>query len=303
MPGYLSRTRGAVYQTASREFKSPPGCRVEYRRHSATNTVRAVEQGGVISMSTSHSIASVDPREQRGRELASKVSIRRNGNLWLVPSTSSDGTSYTVDVDQSIPRCTCPDHTLRRVKCKHIHAVEHTIRRETSTTFAADGSVTETETVTVTKVIRPTYRQNRRAYNAAQTTERTRFLGLLHDLCQGVPQPAQTLGRPRLPLSDMVFASTFKVYSLFSARRFTSELNEAFYDGHIDRVPHYNSVGNYLADPSLTPIINRLVTVSSLPLKAVETDFAVDSSGFGTSRFVRWYNKKYGKEIDNREWI
>jgi transposase len=29
----------------------------------------------------------------------------------------------------------------------------------------------------------------------------------------------------------------------------------------------------------------------------------VDSSGFSTSRFVRWFNKKYGKEIDNREWV
>jgi hypothetical protein len=30
---------------------------------------------------------------------------------------------------------------------------------------------------------------------------------------------------------------------------------------------------------------------------------AVDSSGFSTSRFVRWYNKKYGRQVDNREWV
>jgi transposase len=35
----------------------------------------------------------------------------------------------------------------------------------------------------------------------------------------------------------------------------------------------------------------------------VETAFAGDSSGFSTSRFVRWFNKKYGKEVDNREWV
>jgi transposase len=40
-----------------------------------------------------------------------------------------------------------------------------------------------------------------------------------------------------------------------------------------------------------------------LPLKAVETDFAADSSGFSTSRYVRWFNKKYGRETDNREWV
>ncbi len=29
----------------------------------------------------------------------------------------------------------------------------------------------------------------------------------------------------------------------------------------------------------------------------------MDSSGFSTSRFVRWYNKKYGRETDNCEWV
>ena len=35
----------------------------------------------------------------------------------------------------------------------------------------------------------------------------------------------------------------------------------------------------------------------------VEDSFAVDSSGFSTSRFVRWFNKKYGRETDNRTWV
>jgi len=38
-------------------------------------------------------------------------------------------------------------------------------------------------------------------------------------------------------------------------------------------------------------------------MKAIETDFAVDSSGFSTCRYVRWFNKKYGRETDNREWV
>ena len=35
----------------------------------------------------------------------------------------------------------------------------------------------------------------------------------------------------------------------------------------------------------------------------METDFAVDSSGFSTCRYVRWFNKKYGREVDNRAWV
>ena len=38
-------------------------------------------------------------------------------------------------------------------------------------------------------------------------------------------------------------------------------------------------------------------------MTAVETNFAVDSSGFSTCRFVRWFNKKHGRETDNRTWV
>ena len=96
----------------------------------------------------------------------------------------------------------------------------------------------------------------------------------------------------------MLFASAYKVYVGFSSRRFTSDLHDAYADGLIDSKPHFNSVSNYLAKPELTEILKNLITTSSLPLKVVETDFAVDSSGFSTSRFVRWFNKKYGREVE-----
>jgi transposase len=62
-------------------------------------------------------------------------------------------------------------------------------------------------------------------------------------------------------------------------------------------------VSNYLVKPELTDILKSLIMTSSLPLRAIETDFAVDSSGFSTCRYVRWFNKKYGRETDNREWV
>ncbi len=141
------------------------------------------------------------------------------------------------------------------------------------------------------------------AYNAAQSEEKTRFVALLADLCNTVPQPSRPpgAGRPRLPLSDMLFASVFKVYVGFSSRRFTSDLHDAYADGLIDSKPHFNSVSRYLSDPQLTDVLKELITASSLPLKAIEADFAVDSSGFSTCRYVRWFNRKYGREIDNRE--
>lgn len=62
-------------------------------------------------------------------------------------------------------------------------------------------------------------------------------------------------------------------------------------------------MSHYMADPVLTPVLQHLITMSTLPLRAVETDFAVDSTGFSTSRFIRWYDKKYGGEHDKQEWV
>jgi hypothetical protein len=160
-----------------------------------------------------------------------------------------------------------------------------------------------TKTVTVTKAARVTYKQNWTAYNKAQTEEKQRFGEMLHELCSTIQEPEYAFGRPRLPLSDMAFACAYKVYSGFSSRRFSTDLREMQQGGLIAKAPHFNSVSNYLANKELTPLLKHLITTSSLPLKAVESDFAVDSSGFGTCRFIKWFDKKYGREIDAREWV
>jgi transposase len=42
---------------------------------------------------------------------------------------------------------------------------------------------------------------------------------------------------------------------------------------------------------------------SSLPLRSVESDFAVDSTGFTSSRFIRWFDHKYGKPKQEHDWV
>jgi transposase len=231
--------------------------------------------------------------QERGLAIANSNTVRKNKLGWQVPSQSGNGT-YIVSLDHGEPFCTCQYFEAEHKKCQHIFAVEFIVQREKR----PDGTEVVTETVRIT------YTQEWAAYNAAQTEEKTRFGILLADLCKGIPQPIHGgRGRPALPLADMLFASAYKVYTGFSSRRFTSDLRDAKTDGLVASTPHFNSVTNYLADPDMTPIFKHLVMVSSLPLKAVETEFAVDSSGFTTSRFIRWFNKKYGKEIDNREWV
>ena len=145
--------------------------------------------------------------------------------------------------------------------------------------------------------------KNWSAYNAAQTTEKARFLSLLYELCDGVEQPIQTFGRPRVEMSDRLFACVYKAYSTFSTRRFMTDLSEAFTRRYIARMPCYNSIINFFDSEELTPYLKSLVIQSALPLKAVETDFAVDSSGLSSSRYTSWISAKGGRKIDARDWI
>jgi hypothetical protein len=68
-------------------------------------------------------------------------------------------------------------------------------------------------------------------------------------------------------------------------------------------MPSYNSVFRYLEAEALTPYLYELIAASALPLKSVEEDFAIDSSGFSTGQFMRWFDVKYGKEEDRRMWL
>lgn len=249
----------------------------------------------------------MDPRQQRGMMIAALCKItQKEDGTFLVPSQSGSG-SYSVSLnvpDFDHAACTCADFEERGKPCKHIHAVRFVVERETN----PDGSVTITKTLTLTEkttvASKPTYKQDWPAYNAAQTHEKARFQELLCDLCQGINQPVEPRrGRPKNLLSDMVFAVAFKVYSMFSARRFQTDLDEAHAKGYLTKSPHYNSVLNYFEDEEIAPILRGLVIESSLPLKSVESDFAVDSTGFATSRFRRWYDIKYGKFVKEHDWV
>ncbi len=252
----------------------------------------------------------MNTRQAKGRELAECLKIQREGDRWLVPSQSGSG-AYTVDIASVPPYCSCPDYELRGVKCKHIYAVEFFVQQqvthETTCTTDATGTTTVTQTVTetTTKRTRITNRQDWPAYNAAQTNEKAHFQDLLHELCLDIPDlpRPQGAGRHRLPLREMMFAATFKVYSTVSCRRFMSDLADAYHKGYLARIPHFNSIFNYLELPEMTPILRTLIERSSLPMRGIETTFAVDSTGFTTCRYVRWYDAKYGQEMERHDWL
>lgn len=233
----------------------------------------------------------MDAREERGLQIAATCKIEKNKLGWKVPSQSGNGT-YMVNLDHGNPFCTCPDFEKGH-KCKHIFAVEFVEKRETK----PDG------TETVTKSMTMTCTQEWPAYNDAQTHEQERFTLLLRDLCNGIEQPPQNFGRPRLPLADVVFGATFKVYSTMSGRRFMSDLREAEAKALVTKAPSFTSGFRYLENPELTPLLKSLIERSASPLAVIEDDFAVDSSGFATTTYARWFDHKYGKMRSEVKWV
>jgi hypothetical protein len=239
-------------------------------------------------------------RELHGLQIAAMARLVRRGVVWMVPSERGGGGPYEVTPDATEPHCTCDDYETHGGKCKHIYAVEYAIRRESD----IGGAAIFSDAMPTQRAPRKTYRQDWPAYNAAQTHEKEMFQELLRDLCSDIKEPTRSRnGRPRLPIEDAIFAACFKVYSTVSARRFMTDLREANAKGLISKTQHFNTIFNYLEDKNLTPILRELITRSSLPLKAVETDFAVDSYGFSTSRFVRWFDQKYGTLRQEHDWV
>jgi transposase len=256
-------------------------------------------------------------RRQRGQAIATICRIVPDGkdNRYRVPSQQGNG-SYLVSIDRKKGpdwRCDCKDFETRGEPCKHVYAVKLVIDREKNGQAPSPEKTTltvelKTELSAQASAKKPTYKQKWPAYNLAQTTEKHRFQELLRDLCKGVQEPPRKQGikpggRIRLSRADMIFAIAFKVYSTVSTRRFMCDLEDARERGYIDKTPHYNSIFNYLEDPELTPVLVSLVAESALPLRAVEVDFAVDSSGFTSSRFTRWFDQKYGVVRTAHTWV
>lgn len=77
---------------------------------------------------------------------------------------------------------------------------------------------------------------------------------------------------------------------------------ETWFASKVDVAP---KVGFLPQNRKLTRYLEQLITESSLPLRIVEKDFALDSSGFSTSNFGRYVDLRFGKAdvIDRRKWV
>jgi len=130
-------------------------------------------------------------------------------------------------------------------------------------------------------------------YNLAKTQEKRLFYQLLHELCSIIPEPLQEKGRPRAKLKDLVFSLGLKLYSNYSGRKVYSDLVHAKGAGYVSNNLHYNTLTDFLNCPVTYDLLQRLLTISALPLKHLEDSFSIDSSGFGSYQYERWIRTRF----------
>lgn len=239
----------------------------------------------------------MNARQLKARQLVATGRITRGNGYFLVPSQTGDN-RHRVALDGLFPTCSCDGFELSGLPCKHIEAVKMWLENgEQKNEF--DGINPGVP------IPRKTYPRDWEKYNLSQTTEKNWFGALLADLCADIPdQPRKPgCGRKPIPMRDSIFAAVYKVFSGVSARRFSCDLEDARERGQITRPLHFNSVLNVFDNEAVTPILTDLIHRSALPLRGIETEWAVDSTGFSGCKFFRWFDEKYGSNRWESEWV
>jgi transposase len=238
-----------------------------------------------------------DLRQERGLSLSQNGKIKHiAGATWLVPSQTQASGGYVVNTQEET--CTCPDYELRQLRCKHQWSVQFS----QTVTEKRDGSKVTTQTFSYARM--PNQGRDWNAYNASQCEEKHTVEHLLRGLCDGIQTPEHKgRGRKPMALSDATFGMAMKVYSTMSARRATTDLEASKDAGHMDKAPRYNTLFDYFDKPEMTALLTSLIEKSAQPLASIERAFAVDSTGFGTAVYRRWYDQKYGREMKEHTWL
>lgn len=144
--------------------------------------------------------------------------------------------------------------------------------------------------------------RNHAGYTQAQVNEKDAFKRLLYELGKTLPIENQVMGRRRISLPDCVFAAVYKSYVGLSGRRFMSDLRDLHTKGFVTEPLSHNTINNRLRDEALTPVLESLIEGVAASFAHIETEFAVDSSGFRIPKVSKWYDEKWGWR-ERREWL
>ncbi len=70
----------------------------------------------------------------------------------------------------------------------------------------------------------------------------------------------------------------------------------------MDVEPAFGTTIRYFDREDMTPVLRQLIQQSAMPLREIEKDFAIDSSGFASTAYHRWFDHKWGKSQKEAKW-
>lgn len=85
------------------------------------------------------------------------------------------------------------------------------------------------------------------------------FQKILYQLVKDIKTPKAITGRPRVPVADLLFLATLKIRSGLSGRGFEEYAGEAFMDGYVTYVPHFNTILNFIENPQNIHFLCRVM--------------------------------------------
>lgn len=212
--------------------------------------------------------------------------------LYLVQSQTGIGW-YKIDCRTDEWKCNCPDF----IKNGHIRPCKHIVALKMK--FLGK----DVEDYKYAESPKVTYDQSWADYNLAQIQEFELFDLFLSQLLSTIEESGDDgPGRPKIKRRDKIFCCIMKIYSQLSSRRASHIYHEALQRQQIQHAPHFNVVSNTLNEEEIKPILHELVHLSAQPLSSIETDFAVDSSGFRCSSFGAYFEEKHHVKR-SRNWL
>ena len=215
--------------------------------------------------------------------------------LWLVRSENGSGKYKVTQGSDGEWVCDCEDFRDWAEPCKHIYRA-YLDWFPNAKLSAAPGEAPPFHSHTT---------QAWASYDAAQQEEWRLFHRVLRGLVDEVIDTRsgpRGRGRPPIPVADQAFCSIQKVYSHLSCRRSHGLIEAANQKGQVGRVPYWSVSSKFLCDPSSTVTLHRMIEMSALPMRSLETTLAVDSTGFRTTLFG-YYNRETHGERKRNLWL
>ena len=141
------------------------------------------------------------------------------------------------------------------------------------------------------------------SYNEAKTNEKPMFKRIAAEIAKTVQeQENQSLGANGYSIRDQLFCILYHQYTGKPGRDLVGDLEELD-DYYLEDVPHFNTIYNIYSEPELYKLLQKLVELTAKPLDEVETQIAVDASGYGTNPSQHWDDVKYNSPEDQEKFL